>query len=144
MTPEGRIEHTPEQSAGFTLLEMMAVVLLMGLVATLVGYNVQQAMEGARATKTKAQLAMLESALERFQLEKGRYPANEEGLDVLLPAYVRRADSLLDGWGRRFEYRSPAERSPFGYDLWSWGRDGAPGGAELDADVLGWDEARAS
>jgi len=138
------MERATKRSAGFTLLEMMAVVLLMGLVAALVGYNVQHAIEGARATKTKAQLAMLESALERFQLERGRYPANQEGLEVLVPAYVKRADSLLDGWGRRFEYRSPAERSPFGYDLWSWGRDGAPGGAELDADVLGWDEARTS
>ena len=126
-------------ASGLTLIEIMAVVVIVGLLGTLVGYNVNASLERAKQAKTQAQLSMIESALEHYQIAEQEYPTTREGLTALVPRYLRRRSALLDGWNRPFQYRRPAEESPFPYDLWSWGRDGEPGGTGLEADVLGWD-----
>ena len=128
-----------DTQGGFTLVEVMAVVLIVGLLGILVGTNVKGALDRAKRARTVAQIAMIEAALESYQIEANQYPSTEEGLGVLVPRFLRRQAQTLDGWNRRFQYRRPAEQSPFPYDLWSWGQDGEPGGEDLDADVLGWD-----
>lgn len=131
----------------FTLIEMMAVVLIVGLVSTLVMVNVLDRVEWARAEVTRTKMRALEGSLEMFQLENRIYPGTEPGLTALLGeggdgqsrhAIVRNAEALEDGWARRLEYESPGQHQPRSYDLWSWGSDGLPGGDGYDAEIVSW------
>jgi general secretion pathway protein G len=135
------------RDAGFTLVEMMVVILIIGLLATVVALNVLPSQDRARVTKAAADIATLESALDLFRLDIARYPTTDEGLEALVtpPArlspeeaarfreggYVRSLPQ--DPWGRPYQFISPAENAPF--DLYSLGADGRPGGQGNDADI---------
>ncbi len=143
--------RSPE--AGFTLIEIMAVVLIMGMLMTLVGVAVFQQVDKARITTARAKIAQLESALEFYRMDNARYPTTDQGLQSLIrkpdsqpaprnyPAggYVKRRDALEDPWGQGFRYESPGQHNPHSFDLWSLGADGAEGGEAGDADVGNWD-----
>lgn len=129
------------RAAGFTLIEIIAVVVIIGLLTTLVGVNIAGRIEGAKASAAKAQIAQLESALEFYKLDNGRYPSSSQGLEALVskpsgdPAprnyppggYLKNRDLLVDPWGLPYEYASPGERNTYGFDLWSLGPDGQAG-----------------
>ena len=142
-----------QQSLGFTLIEIMAVILIMGLVATIVAVNVFDRIEWARVSTTKIKMRSLEATLDMFRFDQSHYPTTEQGLVALLErprtgsfdyypesGYLRESESTEDGWRRPFGYGSPGERSRVGYDLWSNGRDGAPGGEGPDQDITNWEE----
>ena len=139
--------------AGFTLIEIMAVVLIMGMLMTLVGVAVFQQVDKARITTARAKIAQLESALEFYRMDNARYPTTDQGLQSLIRkpesqpsprnyppgGYLKRRDALEDPWGQGFRYESPGQHNPHSFDLWSLGADGAEGGEAGDADVGNWD-----
>jgi general secretion pathway protein G len=137
---------------GFTLIEIMAVVLIIGLLGSLVGVVVFDQVQKARVTATQTQLKQLEAALEFYQMDNGRYPTTEQGLDALVrePAiapeprnyppggYLREGRVPLDPWGSQYQYEMPGTHNAYGFDLWSHGADAGPGGEGNDADIGNW------
>jgi general secretion pathway protein G len=136
---------------GFTLLEMMAVVLIIGLLMTLVGTQVAQRIDSARVTTTAAKLKQLEQALEMYRLDNTRYPSTEQGLFALVekpsgdpepkrwsPGGYARRDMLLDAWQEEFQYASPGSNNTRSFDLWSFGADANAGGEGNDSDIANW------
>jgi general secretion pathway protein G len=142
------------RAGGFTLIEIMAVVVIMGMLMSLVGVAVVGQMNKARVTTTRAQISQVENALELYRMDNSRYPTTSQGLDALVNkptgtpeprnyppgGYLRRRDTLLDAWQAPFQYLSPGTHNPHGFDLWSLGADGVAGGEDLDADIGNWDE----
>jgi general secretion pathway protein G len=131
--------------SGFTLLELLVVLVILGL---LVGYVAPKyfAQLGKSEVKTaRAQINALEKALDQYRLDVGRYPTGEQGLAALniRPAgeakwagpYLQKAVPA-DPWGRFYIYKSPGDHGE--YDLSSSGKDGQPGGEEENADIVNW------
>lgn len=128
---------------GFTLVELMVVIVIIGLLATVVMVNVMPSQDKAMATKAKADIATLEQAMEMYRLDNLTYPSGSDGLNALVspPAgqsgssrpggYVRRLPE--DPWGRPYRLAVPGKAGPF--DVYSLGADGAPGGEGEDADI---------
>lgn len=137
---------------GFTLIEMMVVLAIIGTLALVVAPSVLRHVSDANTTTAKSQVEIFSVALDAYRLDTGRYPSTEEGLAALRVRpvageqpgwrgpYLRKAVPR-DPWGRAYEYRSPGVRNPESYDLYSLGRDNAPGGDAEDADVTSWGEA---
>jgi len=136
---------TPKISRGFTLLELLVVVAIIGLLAGYVGPRFFGQMGKAEVKTARAQIAALEKALDHYRLDIGRYPSTEQGLAALVkkPAgeakwagpYLQK-DVPPDPWGKAFIYKAPGEHGDF--DLSSHGRDGRPGGSGEDADITNW------
>ena len=131
--------------AGFTLIELMLVVIIIGVLVSMVVPRLVGRSEEARVSAAKADInANISVALDLFELDNGRYPSAEEGLAALRtkPAsatnwkgpYLKRKP--VDPWGSEYVYRSPGDHSP-DYDLYSFGPDGTEGG---DDDVNNWEE----
>lgn len=142
------------RSAGFTLIEIMAVVLIMGLLAGLVGVAIFGQIDSARVTTTQTQMKQIEQALTFYQMDNGRFPTTEQGLEALVrePAigpeprnyrpggYLQGDQVPRDAWGNPYQYENPGQHNPESFDLWSLGADGAPGGSDTDADIGNWSE----
>lgn len=135
----------PATARGFTLIEILVVIVVIAILATLVAPNVFQHVGAARETTARAQMEILGAALDAYRLHVGRYPTTQEGLAALwerpagAPAtwrgpYLRRAVPL-DPWGQPYEYRSPPEAGQGGYELRSLGADGRRGGEGDGTDV---------
>jgi general secretion pathway protein G len=135
---------------GFSLVELMVVVFIMGLLATLIIVNVAPVGDRSRISKARSDIASLESALEQYSLDLYSYPTMTQGLSALSkpPAgidltlyreggYIRRIQT--DPWGNPYQYQIPGTRSGGRYDLFSFGADGKPGGEGPDADIGNWD-----
>ncbi len=133
---------------GFTLLELLVVLIILGLLAALIGPRLVGRVGKAKTQIAKSQIALLESALDQYRLDMGRYPTTEEGLEALItpPAeedqnwqgpYLKKKKIPKDPWGRPYHYRCPGEHGDF--DLWSYGADGEPGGEGENADITNWD-----
>lgn len=135
--------HRPwarRHEAGFTLVELLVVLAIIGLLATLVVINVAPIQGRAQQQKARADMAVIEQALQIWRLETGRFPTSEEGLAALtVPGPMGPALETLpdDPWGRPYRYRSPGLDGR-AYDLWSLGADGEEGGEGADADILSW------
>jgi general secretion pathway protein G len=134
---------------GFTLLELIVVIIVLGLLAGLVAPQIFGRLSEAKGTTAKTQIELLGTALDNYRLDNGSYPTTEQGLQALRdkpsrgPAplnwrgpYLRK-DVPADPWGRAYLYKSPGDRNTSGYDLSSLGRDGKPGGTGEDGDVVG-------
>ncbi|WP_427309227.1 type II secretion system major pseudopilin GspG [Cupriavidus sp. H39] len=128
---------------GFTLLELLVVVVIIGLLASYVGPKYFSQIGKSEATVARSQIEAFERALDSFRLDVGRYPSSEEGLAALLtrPGGVTRwngpylkKDVPLDPWGHPYSYRSPGARSDF--EILSLGKDSQPGGAGENADIV--------
>lgn len=129
---------------GFTMLELMIVVAIIGLLAAMAGPRVAAYLRKADATAAQAQISLLSKSLEAYRAIVGRYPTTEQGLRALTerPAdeprwngpYLDRAVPP-DPWGRAYLYRAPGA-SGREFDLISYGRDGVPGGSGDDADIV--------
>lgn len=116
---------------GFTLVELMVVLVILGLLATIVIINVVPALDTATETRAKADIEMIDQAVQRFYLDNRRYPTTEEGLASLQP-YLRRVSQ--DPWNRPYVYAVPG---PNGrpYAITTLGADGRAGGSGKDADI---------
>ncbi len=130
---------------GFTLVEILVVIIIIGLLAALVGPRLFGKVGVAKQKAAKAQIELFGTALDAFRLDVGRYPTTEEGLKALRekPSGVEKWDGPylpkeipLDPWGRPYVYRSPGEHGD--YDLISYGRDGVEGGQGEDEDIVSW------
>ncbi len=141
--------RAPVGRLGFTLIEIMAVVLIMGMLMTLVGVSVFQQVDKARVVTAKAKISQLENALEFYRMDNSRYPTTEQGLNALVEepsgarsyppgGYLKKRDALLDPWQEPFRYESPGQHNSRTFDLWSLGADSAAGGADLDTDIGNW------
>jgi general secretion pathway protein G len=151
MTKRSRPERlgARRNSGGFTLIEIMAVVIIMGMLMGLVGVSVFSQVDKAKVVTTRAKISQLENALEFYRMDNSRYPTSEQGLDALINApadvrgyppggYLQKKEALLDPWEKRFQYQSPGEHNQRTFDIWSLGADRSPGGAELDSDIGNW------
>jgi general secretion pathway protein G len=127
---------------GFTLLELLVVIVIIGLLAAYVGPKYFAQLGKSEITVTKAQIEAFEKALDTYRLDVGRYPSSEEGLAALVtkPAsaakwngpYLKK-EAPLDPWGHVYLYKSPGTKGD--YDIQSYGKDGQPGGTGEDADI---------
>jgi len=149
----GRSRRAPRRENGFTLIEIMAVVLIMGFLAGIVGVAVVAQIDKARVTTTKTQIKQLEAALTFFQMENGFFPGTDQGLEALVQeptggrevrnyregGYLQGGVVPLDAWQSPYQYESPGQINR-DYDIWSLGADGLPGGTGVDADIGNWPE----
>lgn len=135
---------------GFTLIEVLVVVVIIAVLASIVAPNVFRHVDAARGVAAQAQISTLSAALDAYRLDNGRYPTTEQGLAALWQAprsvprptnwrgpYLRQAVPA-DPWGAPYIYRSPGEHAPTAFDLSSLGADGAAGGTGEAADVTSW------
>ena len=118
---------------GFTLVELMVVLVIIGLLATIVIINVMPAADRAAVTKAHADIATLEQGIEMYRLDNQRYPTSEEWLQALIAGrYIRRLPD--DPWNHPYRYAAPgADGKPF--TVGSWGADGREGGTGDNADI---------
>lgn len=136
--------------AGFTLIEILVVTVILGLLAALVVPKILGRADDARRTATIVQMRNIEQALHLFKLDTGVYPSTEQGLDALvrrptvgvIPKRWKEGGYLpkvpKDSWDRPFLYRSPGVDGVRDYDLVSHGEDGKPGGTGNSADLESW------
>ena len=130
---------------GFTLIEIMVVVVILAILGTLVAPQILGRIDEARITKAREDMKLYESALDLYRMDNFRYPSNEQGLDALVhrpndpnlknwraEGYVKQL--VKDPWGHDYVYVSPGTGGA-PYDLMSFGADGAPGGTGNDADL---------
>src|SRR5512140_1241265 len=134
-----------QRQAGFTLIELMVVMFILGLLAMLVAPRLMGRVGKAKQNTAQTQIQMLATSLDLFHLDVGRYPTDEEGLKVLygrpenLPTWSGPyLDKPVpkDPWGRDYVYKNPGEHGP--YDLSSLGADGQVGGEGENADINNW------
>ena len=135
--------------AGFTLVELMVVIVIIGLLATVVAINVLPAQGKAMVGKARADISTLEQAIETYRLDNLTFPDDRQGLQALVAApaglsqperyreggYVRRLPK--DPWGQDYQYRRPSTHGGQ-FDVFSWGADGKAGGEGEDADLGNW------
>jgi len=136
--------HSP-QAAAFTLIELMIVIVILGLLATIITPRILSRPEQARRTKAMIDIRNIESALALFNSDTGRFPTTSEGLEALVSdpgirgynydGYLDRVP--LDPWGDVYIYISPGLHNK-DYDLESYGKDGEDGGTGKDVDIESW------
>jgi general secretion pathway protein G len=130
---------------GFTLIELLVVMAIIALLAALVGPRLFPKLGKGKQSAAKAQIELLGQALDQFRLDVGRYPSTKESLNALAVnpgaekwegPYLKK-ELPADPWDRPYLYQSPGSHGE--YDLWSFGRDGQPGGDGEDKDVTSWE-----
>ncbi|MBU6463128.1 MAG: type II secretion system major pseudopilin GspG [Bradyrhizobium sp.] len=132
-----------ERQAGFTLVEMLVVITIIGLIMGLIGPRVLNYLSESKVKAARIQLESFASALDLYYLDAGRYPSTSEGLDALVKRtpgvsawngpYLRGGNVPNDPWSHAYLYRSPGEHGP--YDIMSYGSDGQEGGSGTAADI---------
>jgi general secretion pathway protein G len=141
--------HRAARSAyGFTLIEIMVVVIIIGLLAAFIVPQIMGRVDDARVAKAKQDIQSLETALTMYRLDNSKYPTSEQGLAALATqptdpsikhwrpgGYLQRVSK--DPWGNEYQYANPGTHGKE-YDLFSMGADGAPGGEGIDADIGNW------
>jgi general secretion pathway protein G len=126
-------------SAGFTLIEIMVVVVIIGMLVTLILPKVLDRQDQAARVKATADIHSLSSALKLYKLDNFKYPTTSDGLKSLLPSssgkgYIERLPK--DPWGQEYQYQQPGQHMDF--DIWSFGADGQSGGVEQNQDIGNW------
>ena len=123
--------RTTRHQRGFSLIEIMVVVVIIGMLAGAVAVGVGQYMDTAKTNRAKSDIATIVDAVEAYKLTKGRYPSSEEGLTVLP------LKNDLDPWGKAYGYNTDgAEGEPF--EVYTLGADGRDGGEGIDSDIYSW------
>jgi general secretion pathway protein G len=127
------LQRQGRKEEGFSLVELMVVIVIIGLLATIVIINVMPAADRAATTKARADIATLEQAIDIYKLDHLTYPPAAEGLQALVAGrYIRRLPN--DPWGNPYRYTVPG-RDGRPFQLASWGADGREGGSGQDADI---------
>ena len=132
---------------GFTLVELLVVLVILGLLMGLVGPQVLNRLGGAKTDTAALQIKDLEQSLELYKLDVGRYPTTDQGLQALVQQpsgvvgwsgpYLKKSAVPLDPWNQEYQYKYPGEKGEV--DIFSLGQDGSPGGDGEDADVGNWE-----
>lgn len=158
-TEQRRVSTEPRRSCaaarrqrGFTLIEIMVVVVIIGILIGLVAPNVLGRVDKARVTAARADISALEQALVMYRLDNNRFPTTDQGLEALVvkptgspaprnwnPEGYLKQRLPLDPWGNPYQYMAPGQEAR-AYDLWSLGADGQEGGEGYDADIGNWSE----
>ena len=134
--------------AGFTLIELMVVVVILGILAGMLVPKLMGRTDQAKATKAKVDITSLETALKLFRLDNGRYPSTSEGLQALITSpendtgynqggYLEKGNVPKDPWGNEYLYLCPGSHGEF--DLSSYGADGVAGGTGKNRDINNWE-----
>lgn len=146
MRPEAGVAGPARPARGFTLVELLIVVIVLGLIVGLMTPRYIAQFHRSKASIARSQFDSLRRGLESYRFDIGSYPTTEQGLDALLtrPEGVDRwqgpyvvDSSPQDPWGNAYHYKSPGEHGP--YDLYSLGADGKTGGSGDDADITSWE-----
>ena len=140
------------KTAGFTLIEIMIVVMIIGLLMTAIATQLIGRAQRAQIDLAAIHLRQLEQALELYKLDNGRYPSTDQGLTALIeeptgdpvprrwaPGGYAKRDQLSDPWGMPYEYLAPGDMNQRTFDLYSLGPDGIEGGEDENADIVNWD-----
>src|SRR5262245_55301165 len=147
------VSRAVRKSRGFTLIEIMVVVVIIGLLAAVIVPNVVNKVAEARVTRAKADIASIESALTIFRLDNSKYPTTEQGLSALTsqptdpsirnwrPGGYLTKKVGKDPWGAEYQYVYPGTHGSE-YDLFSLGADGQVGGEGTSADIGNWDDSK--
>ena len=139
------------RNAGFSLIELLVVLVILGLLAGIVMPRLFGRGEEAKRVAAKVQISILEDALQQYEVDVGSYPSTEQGLDALVSeptvgrvsskwragGYLEKTAVPKDPWDNPYVYISPGNNGPF--DLFSYGPDGEPGGEGGDADITNWE-----
>ena len=140
-----------QERRGFTLIEILVVITVIAILASLVAPMVFRNVGDAKMSSARAQIEILGLALDSYRLDNDYYPSTAQGLDALRQRLTGEPEARnwrgpylkkpvpLDPYGRAYVYRSPGEVNPDSYDLLTHGRDGQPGGQGEDADITSWD-----
>lgn len=135
----------PLKQSGFTLIEIMVVVIIIGLLSAMIVPNLFDKQARAFQAKAGSDISTISSELELYRLDLFSYPTTSEGLQALVSnpgksnwnGYLTKLPK--DPWGNAFQYQSPGTRNPNSYDLWSFGSDGLAGGEGARKDIGNWD-----
>ncbi len=147
-----RILEVNKNQRGFSLIELMIVIVILGLLASMLVPKIMDRPNEARVTKAKMDMKALDSALKLYKLDTGRYPTTEQGLMALIKkpdtrpvprnyrkgGYLDSTTAPVDPWGYDYIYRSPGEEDR-DYEIISLGADGMDGGEDFDADIRSWE-----
>ena len=137
--------------SGLTLIELMAVIMIVGMLATLIGVSVVKRLEEAKKKTTKIQISQLSAGLDAFKMDNGFYPSTEQGLEALVTeptvgrvpkhypqgGYLSKQSLPKDQWGNYYNYREPGINNQYSFDLWSNGPDAQEG---TEDDITNWSE----
>ncbi len=139
------VEHKRSRASGFTLMELLVVLAILGLLMSLVGPTVLRQLGGAKSDTAGVQIKQLEQSLEMYMLDVGRFPSTNEGLQALVSKpsgatgwngpYLK-GEVPMDPWGRPYNYKFPGQRGEV--DIFSYGQNGQPGGEGEDTDIGNW------
>ena len=148
---KSHIFHKIKSNHGFTLIELMVVIVILGILVSFIAPRLMGRPDEAKQVKARVQIESLETAIKLYKLDSGIYPATEQGLQALveqpqtgtLPkkwrkgGYLEKGRVPKDPWGNEFVYLSPGVHGD--YDIISYGADGVPGGEEFNKDINSWE-----
>ena len=149
---QGRIIKTNKFNQGFTLIELMVVIVILSILAVWVAPKIMGRSEQAKQVKAKVDIGGYETALKLYKLDSGMYPSTEQGLEALIEqpsagrlpknwragGYIEKSKISKDPWGNEYVYLSPGGHGD--YDIISYGADGEPGGENYDKDITSWED----
>jgi general secretion pathway protein G len=148
---KGKIFYKIKTNHGFTLIELMVVIVILGILVSFIAPRLMGRPDEAKQVKARVQMESLETAIKLYKLDNGFYPTTEQGLQALveqpqtgtLPkkwrkgGYLEKGKVPKDPWGNEFVYLSPGVHGD--YDIIAYGADGVPGGEEFDKDISSWE-----